>query len=132
MENKFNTETKEKLSDEKRIDLFRQLDTAELNHLYFGLMQIKNGVEFIDEALYVFPCEYIEDSWLIARDRLERFLSSFFDSSICEETFEIVAINEAGRHVENIWCETGKHEIVLNLLKEMRNKVILEKHNNIK
>ena len=124
------TSAEQNTKDEQFTQRFKSLGHNDTTSLYFGLMQISHGIELISDMMYNFPSEYVEDSWTIARDRMERFIDSFFDSYECGETFNLKAIDTATSHLNKIWSNTGKKNAILKLLQEIRMEAINEKWEN--
>ena len=116
--------------DEQFTQRFKSLGHNDTTSLYFGLMQISHGIELISDMIYNFPNEYVEDTWTIARDRMERFIDAFFYAGECEETFNIAAIDAATTHLDNVWSNKSKKDTILKLLKEIRMEAINEKWEN--
>ena len=113
-------ETEKDIKNEQMMQQFKSLDLSETSSLYFGLIQMKQSVELISDMMYAFPNQHVEDAWTVARDRIERFISSFFHNGVCEDEFNIQAIDAAADHLKNVWSRGNKKDVILKLLREIR------------
>ena len=121
----------DKMSEEQRDEQlkqrFKNLGDTDISILYFGLMQLKSGFDLMS-FMYNFPDTYVEDAFVIARNRFENFICSYLDDDKFQDNINIKAIDYASEHLKNInfFDNKGNVDRSLEMLRNIRKEIIVE------